>query len=159
MPAEAHKIVRIYPIGTVEVRVSLPIDCTDLDFHEACAPIWNREPTGQIFINEQTSLAELRPFLDERLGELVAPAADYLGTQLDGPAPFSARLPYALHAPVRDALTQVGRAHVVAWEPPAPSEPLVLLDLWNGNYVLAHDFEVDMPTFAFDDAWCRVDGR
>ncbi len=156
LPDDAYEVVRIYPRGLRAVSVDAPIDCTDVWFADEDLQLWVRRREGQLFVNETTSMAELGPHIDRALGKLAPLAREYLGDALDRPAPYALRMPPPLHEVIVAALATVGRATFVGHGPPTPA-PMVMLRL-GSDYLIAEDFEVEMPTFRFDDAWCHEPG-
>ncbi|MEZ4367815.1 MAG: hypothetical protein R2939_16280 [Kofleriaceae bacterium] len=155
VPDEAHQVLRIHPRGLREIALTAPVDCTELFVAERSARHWPHEPTGQVVINAALPAGALEAACAELLGELAPHALEFVGDALAPAPPLSLRWPASLHACLVRALEQSGTAHLVT-STPAAAEPLVTLGFGDGSYLIAEDFEVELPTFEFRDDWVKV---
>lgn len=67
-------------------------------------------------------------------------------------APFGLTVPYQLYKPAIDTLEQLGIPFASPRKPSAPDRAAVLL-LDDTDYIIAQEFEVQVPDFVHLDEW------
>lgn len=146
--------VTVFAVDPIKCQLSQRPDVTDWEFCENHPLTWVYEDHGQIFCNSAPDI----PRLIERVLERGLPwvtrsvLKEYLRPQ-QWPAPFSlGRFPCSLYSVVREELEAAGvRLHLPAR--PQRRDPLIALVLNGDDYILARDFELDVPEFEHRAEW------
>jgi hypothetical protein len=113
-----------------------------------------------MFINQPIDLPAMGQALAEQFGfgarssprlqQLLSEEARARGAQRS----FALSLPRTLHLAARAYLDRAGASYVVPHEPGA-RDMLWLFSIDDTSYIIARDFEVDMPEFEFKPEWFK----
>lgn len=151
----AKREVRVRAVEPWVVHVSPRTEVTEWEFHEDHPLLWSLFVEETIFVNAPFDAS----VLFNRLLALVPHASErdlrdhiYL-PPVEG-APFAIRVAPQLYAPVVSVLTQLD-VPIYSPDPPEPPRPAVVFLLDGEDYIIADDFEVDVPEFVHEDGWFR----
>jgi hypothetical protein len=151
----AVKEVTVLPRGLHTFRISAGPEVIDWAFLKSHPLLWPFEDQGEIICNSDVAMPELI----ERICKADLPHADkatiyqYVDPLLPYSSPFSlGRLPLPLFLAVRHALQSMG-VRTYVFQEPQPKETPVLLLIDSADYIIADDFELDVPEFVHDPAW------
>lgn len=151
----------IYPLGIREVRLSARPDCIDVWFTQNDPHLWSYEEKATLFCAGAFPFDLWLPVVREIAHEIGRPAtvSDVMRYLSPGPIErWGARGSFALgHFPTTlfHAARRVLAKHgIPTFAPHEPQEkPLPVLFALGGDYIIADDFEVDMPEFEHRPEW------
>ena len=152
---EPAKEVRVFPTGLMAFRLGRKPEVTEWEFVEDHPLLWDFENPQDIFCNSDFDMKELI----ERVEAARVPFVErqdlfrYLNPYNPYTAPFVIpRLPRSLFITVRQALEAMN-VRIYFDREPEPGDPLVVLLLEDGDYIIAEDFDLDVPEFEHKDKW------
>jgi hypothetical protein len=150
---QGKRDVTVRAIRPRTVRLSRRPEVIDWDFVDSHPLLWDWANTSVIYVNGPFGADELidgvlaldLPYV--RRADLLA----VLDVRGHAP-PLGIAVPAQLHAPVLTVFEQLG---VRVFSPSAPraSDSAVAFLLEDGDYIIADDFEVDVPEFEHDPSW------
>ena len=167
-PTEAEKAVTVYPVGLIKACVRRTDDVIDWDFVDSPHPfLWDFETEEHVLCK-----GALPPGVLPELPSMIAAALPYhtdpasLSSLLNpmrwgdprfaesGRGGFSlGRFPASVVGAVRSVLDELGVGYLEQ-EPLIPSETLPVMLLIDGeDYLIAEDFDVDVPEFEHNPDW------
>ena len=159
---EGYKNVTVYPKGLVSFCVSRRSEVINWDFHLQHPMLWPFEDTGQIFCNSAPPLGELVEKVVAALPNV--PKAEiyaYLDPQLSYKPPFClGTFPFTLFQAIEKALNDL---HVKTFisRHPEPRDTPIMFQIGDADYVgstdyiIADDFDVDVPDFEHRPEWFK----
>ena len=146
--------VRVRAIKPWALRLSPRREVTDWRFEEEHPLLWDFSERSTVYANAPF---DRRAFIDGLLAlELPNVSESDLVGHIDLPptttAPLGLVFPAQLHEPV---LTVFGRLGVPVYSPGAPRRlrPAVVFLIDDDDYIVAENFEVDVPEFVHDAQW------
>jgi hypothetical protein len=145
------KEVTVYPIGLAECRLSRRSEVRDWAFHESHPLLWPYEDCGEIFCNSSLAPDDLYRRVHARLQNVdKEELCSYLDPLLPHKAPFClGNFPFTLFNVVQEELADMGVKTFIPGKPePRPAPVLLLID--NSDYIIADDFELDIPEWEHD---------
>ncbi len=150
------KPVTVYPKGLVQFRVTRITDVIDWAFLETHPLLWPYEDSGQIFCNSDPPLAKVAEGVRMALPHV--PKEDlysYLDPLLPYKAPFClGTFPLTLFNVVEKVLADLGVAMFISPRP--EKKPMPVLFLIGGyDYIIADDFDIDVPNFEHRPEWFK----
>ena len=169
-PLTAERVVTVYPIGLVQARVRRTQEVIDWSFVDSPHPLlWEYETEVHVLCKGALpagALAELPSAIAAALPYRADPAS--LGSLLNPVlwgdrriaesrrGGFSlGRFPASVVSAVHSVLNELG-VEYLEQEPLIRSEPLPVMLLIDGeDYLIAEDFEVDVPEFEHDADWVK----
>lgn len=153
---EGAREVTVYPLGLAEFRVSCHSEVIDWSFHETHPLLWPYEDSGEIFCNSDPPLEEVVRRVMAALPRV--PKGDiysYLDPLLPFKAPFClGTFPFSLFGVVEETLAEL-RVDAFIPRRPQPKTLPVLLLIDGSDYIIADDFEIDVPRFEHRPEWCK----
>ncbi len=149
--------VTVYPLGLVACSVSFgPGIIPNWAFLENHPHLWPYEESQQIYCNSDPPLDELVRRVQARLQDVPkAELYSYLDPLLPYKAPFClGTFPFTLFNVVHEELEELG---VSVFEParPKPRPTPVLFLIEGSDYIIADDFELDVPHFQHKPEWFK----
>ncbi len=156
----AYRDVTVFPLNLRECRVSQTKDVTDWEFFESHPLLWSYEDTGTIECNSECSRAEVaKRVLTADLPGLTRKALyRYLDPLQTHSPPFClGTFPRTLFETVRGILTEMGIQLLISREPTPRATPVLLL-IDGEDYLIADDFELDVPEFEHRPEWFAPGG-
>ncbi|KKM70600.1 hypothetical protein LCGC14_1439070 [marine sediment metagenome] len=148
--------VTVYPLGLAACKLSLCEEVVDWAFLESHPYLWPYEDSEQIFCNSDPPLDELFERIQARLQDVPrAELYSYLDPLLPYKAPFClGTFAFTLFNVVHGELEEMGVAVFVSRRPePRPTPVLLLID--GDDYIIADDFELDVPHFQHNPEWFK----
>lgn len=156
-PEEAKREVTVHPVDLVAFRCSRRFDVTDWGFSDEHPILWEYEERGPLFCNRDFDADAIVARIMATEPPWITPADlhRYLGHGRRTGAPFALpaipRTPFLL---IRRALEDSG-VRIYAPREPQPGDALVALVVEGEDYLIARDFELDVPEFVHEPAWFR----
>lgn len=155
-PAEARKTVTVHAVRPTAARLSGIIDVVDWTFTESHPLLWDSEQEGSVVVNGDFD----RNRLVEELLALSVPFADrdYVERMVGRStwtAPFVMHLPSSWMQHAIDALGRLGVPTFAPYEAAKPKRAVCLL-IDGIDFVMAEDFEVELPEFEHRPEWFSV---
>lgn len=151
---EGAQCVTVVAVDPIACQLSRHVEVTDWDFCEDHPETWQYQDEAEIFCNSDPDIPKLLEAVLAR--ELPWVSREVLNRYL-GPrgwrAPFSlGHFPYSLFIVLREELE---RANVRLHLPRLPQkrDALVALVLDGKDFIVARDFEVDVPDFEHRREW------
>jgi hypothetical protein len=150
--------VTVRAIRPWSVRLSARSDVIDWDFAEQHPLLWTYSEQVTIYVNEPFELSAL---LDELLalklpnvsrGDLLQHVAVESGS-----VPRGLTIPAELYDPTLRVFRKLGVATFAPHAPRAPKPGVVFL-LDDSDYIIADDFEIDVPEFIHEPSWFQASG-
>jgi hypothetical protein len=169
-PPAAQRVVTVHPVGLVQARVHRMQDVIDWSFVDAPHPLlWEYEAEEHVLCTgalPRGALAELPSTIATALPYQVDPAT--VGSLLNpalwgapelaesGRGGFSlGRFPASVVSAVHTVLEALGVGYLKQ-DALVPSEPSPIMLLIDGeDYLIAEDFEVDVPRFEHARDWVK----
>jgi hypothetical protein len=157
---DALKEVGVHPIDLIEFRLTAVPNCIDLGFTSEHPLLWEHEEEAQLFINQPIDLSAMGQALVEQFGVAarssprLQPLLGDEGRALGAQRSFALSLPRTLHLAARAYLDRAGTSYFVPRELGARDMPW-LFSIDDTSYIIARDFEVDMPEFEFKPEWFK----
>lgn len=147
--------VRVYPRRLIAFQISADASHTDWSFTRSGPRLWRFEAAGQVFVNDPVEREALLDDVAARLRVSRDELAPWLAMREGWTAkpPFSCRLPLTVLDAVCAALDARGVGHLVTHRPEPTAPPPVALVIDDQNYIVAEDFELDIPTFEHRPEW------
>ncbi|MDX6408210.1 MAG: hypothetical protein QOE13_1281 [Gaiellaceae bacterium] len=169
-PDEAERTVTVYPRGLLEAHLQKDDEVVDWSFVDTPdSRLWAYESglhvTCQRPMSLETlallpgSIAKAASYLVDpaRITDLVAPLRWDDPRRVEDPGGFKlGRFPVSLSVAVRSALDEAGAQWFEVPEQLVESPLPVLLLIDEEDYLVATDFEVDVPEFDHEEGWVRV---
>ena len=159
-----YRPVTVYPQSVYQFRLSRTTEVTDWDFTQEHPLLWQYEDAGQIICESPVSLEQWARLSDSVRGKLLgynhsAELAEYVSLQTihqwGRTGSFSlGHFPRTLFRAIREVLEEQ-EVQYFAGADPEPVELPVLFLIDGGDYVIAQDFEVDVPEFEHRPEWFR----
>ena len=152
--------VRVRAVNPWAVRLTPRSEVTDWEFCEEHPLLWHFADSSIVYANAPFD----RRALFAGLLALQLPNVTELDllTHVHLPptdvTPLGMTVPAQLHAPVVSVFHDLG---IPVFSPglPQPPAPAVVLWIDSDDYIIAEDFEVDVPEFVHDDAWFQPRAR
>lgn len=146
--------VTVYPLGLVGFRITRRDTVTDWSFEEGGPRVWPHEPWGQLFVNGAIDRDALIGALEQRLGNRASDLATIVAPPAGAAwaAPLSLRLPRSVLRATEGILGERGVDCFVAEAPAEGTTPAAFV-IDGDDYILADDFEVDVPAFEHRAEW------
>jgi len=150
------KDVVLYPIGLAECRVAACETVTDWSFCEEHPLLWRYEDQAQVFCNGPCDVVELVRRVRNRFPSVPKELLyEHLDPLLQYPPPFClGDFPLSLFRIVADELSKMDVPIYVQRQPSPRQTPIALL-IDGSDYIIADDFELEVPNFQHDPDWFR----
>ncbi len=154
---EGARDVTVIAKNTCAVHLSTRANVTDWDFCEAHPALWRYEDRAEIFCNSNVDrealfdrvLARRLPFVD------AAVLSEHLGLRARYTAPYSlGYFPHSLFTVIRAELEDMG-ARLQLPRLPERKETPVLFLIDGEDYVIADDFDLEVPEFEHRPEWFK----
>ncbi len=160
---DGSKPVTVYPKGLVQFRLTKLTDqeqVVDWAFIETHPLLWPYENSGQIFCNSNPPLAKVVEGIRKALPDV--PKED-IYSHVDPLAPYEApfclgTFPLTLFNVVEKVLADLGVATFISPRPEAKAMPVLFL-IDGYDYIIADDFEIDVPEFKHRPEWFKPAGE
>jgi hypothetical protein len=153
---DGKREVVVRAVKPVAASISHQIDVIDWAFTTEHPLLWRFDPLTQLFINSPCSSAELVQRLEQR--HLPFVSTDDLVRCLDPPGvvavPRALLLPQQLLAPVEEELARMGVA-VFCPNRHTPDHGLIAFVVDGVDYIIAEDFELEVPEFLHRPEWFK----
>ena len=150
-----EKEVTVFPQRPLSFNLSHASDVIDWAFLEEHPLLWEFEDRAHIFCNENVAMKELFKRLEAEKLPFVTRShlLEHLDPLRPCRAPFALQdLPRPLFLAVRRALDDMGVRVYVEGEPQKRDTPILFL-IDDSDYIVAEDFELDVPEFEHKDEW------
>ncbi|MGI4787474.1 MAG: hypothetical protein ACRYFS_01345 [Janthinobacterium lividum] len=153
--------VTVYPKDVMKFQISRQSEVIDWDFTQEHPILWQYEKQGQITCNGPMTLEqwmEISAVVKERLTgyNREADIADYATRQIHRYGHTSSfslgSFPYTVFTVLRQVLDEQDTRYYAASEPEATEMPVVFL-IDADDYIIANDFEIDVPEFVHKPEW------
>ena len=161
---EAYKTVTVYPMGLRQAHVSQLSEVTDWGFTQEHPLLWQYEESAQIVCNEPLSLErwmQISQAAQKRLNGQIEQEylAKYVSLEMihrwGGQGSFTlGSLPRPLFIAVKVALDEHKVSYFAPYVPELTELPVLFL-IHENDYIIADDFEVDVPEFVHKPEWFR----
>jgi len=162
--AEGFSEVTVYPKGVIKFQISRQDDVIDWDFTQEHPLLWQYEEQGTITCNQPLTLEQWMQIAALAKSRLTgynrkADVAGYAIQQVSWfgyTASFSlGHFPYTLFHVLRPVLDEQDIRCFVPFspKPPEASERPVLFLRDDDDYIIADDFEIDVPEFVHKPEW------
>ena len=167
-PPTAERVVTVYPVGLVQACVRRVQEVIDWSFVDSPHPLlWKYETEEHVLCKRALppgALGELPSMIAAALPYHADPASlsSLLNPLLWGDPGFAeagrggfslGRFPASVVSAVHSVLNELG-VDYLEQEPMVPSGPLPVMLLIDGeDYLIAEDFEVDVPEFEHNPDW------
>lgn len=148
--------VTVYPIGLRAFRLRSRLEVTDWLFADQHPLLWPYEAGAEIFCNGPLDVEALIERVQGRVPPLCRDAiATLVGAGRPNPPFCLGAFPASMFSIVYDELAVMGVPVFVPARPEARPTPTVLLldDDDDGDFLIADDFEVDVPEWEHRDEW------
>lgn len=159
------RLVTVHAKGLIALSATFLVDVDDWEFSERHPWLWPYEDTGQITCNSPLNFPQCLDAIEvacETLGypRLVIEALDYVDynnvRKYGNRPPFSlGRLPCPLYYAVKEELLKRGVEIFCKHEPEQKELPILFM-VDSQNYIIAEDFEVEVPEFEHKSEWFRA---
>lgn len=149
------KEVTVWPINLREFRISAFPEVTDWAFLEEHPLLWTFEDSEQIYCNGNVDIASLIDRIVDRNLPFVSRDTiyRYVDPLLRWEAPYSlGRFPTTLFQPLVEELRAMNVPLFIPREPKHQTTPVILL-IDGFDYIIADDFELDVPDFDHRPEW------
>ena len=153
--------VTVYPKDVIKFQLSRQTEVIDWDFTQEHPMLWEYEGQGIITCNQPLTLEQWMQIATVAKNRLtgynrevdVAGYAVQQVHQFGHTGSFSlGQFPYTLFQVVRQALDEQQIRYFTPFQPAPPAELVVfLIDI--DDYIIAYDFEVDVPEFVHKPEW------
>jgi hypothetical protein len=150
------KEVTVLPVCPTAFKLSARSSVTDWAFPAQHPILWKYENETEIFLNSDVLVpALIDAVLDRQLPYVTrATLHEYINPIASYRAPYSlGYFPTPLFRVVRDVLAGMGARIFVDSREPVPREVPVLFLIDDDDYIVADDFEIEVPDFEHLDAW------
>ena len=164
VPEEAHKRVIVHAVNVHEAKFSRQYDVTNWWFTQSDPLLWPYDDASEIICNQPVKMDTWLQILEQVRVELKLPDTTAIMENVPtervrsfgGSSSFSlGRLSTTLFFPVLAQLQSRGIETFVSREPKKKEVP-VLFVADGDDYIIADDFEVELPEFEHKDEWFRV---
>jgi len=151
--------VTVYPKGLVEFRLTGREQVVDSAFLETHPLLWPYEDRGQIFCNSNPPLAKVVEGIREALPDVPKEGIySYVDPLLPYEAPFClGTFPLTLFNVVDNVLADLGVGTFISPRPEAKAMPVLFL-IDDSDYIIAEDFDIDVPEFEHRPEWFKPGG-
>ncbi len=161
-------LLTVCPIDIQEVSISRTSEVTEWAFTKEDPVLWPYEDAGQIFANEPIAPSVWLDIVQSALRRLPrGPALDRCHSWLaldqvlrfGNSSSFSlGSFPRPLFVAIRNVLENLGIGHFIE-RVPEPVDLPVALVMDDGDFIVARDFELEVPEFSHSSHWFRPRGR
>ncbi len=158
---EGLRQVTVHPVNVMKFQISSCGDVYDWDFTQQHPVLWEYEDSRSIICNDPLTLEQWLEVADQARENLtgykrdadVAKYALWAVRRFGKSGSFSlGSFPYTLFEVIRKVLDEQGIRYFIASEPKPKNLPVLFLI--NGeDYIIAEDFEVDVPEFVHKPEW------
>ena len=158
---EGRREVTVYPKNVMKFQLSSCSEVIDWDFTQEHPFLWKYEKSGSITLNAPLTLQQWMDIAAVVKSRLIgynreAEVAEYAISQVHHwghTASFSlGRFPYTLFTALRQVLDEQGIGYFVPYEPELSRLPVLFL-VDAEDYIVAEDFEVEVPEFVHKPDW------
>ncbi len=156
---QGQRLVIVYPLGLTAAHVRQRLTVTDWSFHEDHPILWDFQSQSQIFCNSDLSIKDLINRLERNkaLGCDRNTLYQYIDPLRTAKPPFSLGLfPPRLQAAVVQELKDM-RVSVYVDDRLPHDPPLKLLLIDGEDFLIANDFELEVPDFEHKAEWFTPD--
>ena len=159
--ADGFREVTVYPKNVVKFQISRQTEVIDWDFTQEHPMLWLYERQGAITCNSPLTIEqwmEISTLAQDKLTgyNREADVAKYAAQQVrkwGHTNSFSlGSFPYTLFTVLCQVLDSQSIGYFVASEPKA-TKPLVVFLIDSDDYIIAEDFEIDVPEFVHKPEW------
>lgn len=155
VPESAVRKVTVFPIRPIEYKLRNRSEVIDWAFLESHQNLWPYEDHGQIFCNSIPPMEKLIAGIHAAMPDVPKSTIySYLDPLhgFDVPSCLG-NFPLALFDVVYNELQKLDVSFYVEKKPqPRPTPVILLLD--GEDYIIADDFELEVPKFKHDRKWC-----
>ena len=153
---DGGKPVTVYPKGLVQFKLTDREQVVDWAFLDTHPLLWPYEDRGQIFCNSDPPLAKVVESIRQALPDV---PKENIYSYVDPLAPYEApfclgTFPYTLFNVVEKVLADLGVATFVSPKPKPRATPILFL-IDRSDYIIADDFEIDVPHFEHRPEWFK----
>jgi hypothetical protein len=151
-----EKEVVVHPVRPIAFKLSSRVNDTDWDFPDRHPLLWPYEEQAEIFCNSDVDIPALFHAVQEHELPFVTRSVlyEYINPLMPYRAPYSlGYFPTTLFRVVRTVLDRMGVRTFIAREPVETALPSLFL--CDGDYIIADDFELQVPEFEHKDEWFR----
>jgi len=160
--SEGVQLVTVHAKGLMALSATFLVDVEDWEFCERHPWLWRYEETGHITCNSPLGFEACLEVVEAACKTMGHPGwviealdyIDYTNVRKYGSRPpfFLGRLPRPLHIAMKEELQKRGVEIFCPYEPKQKELP-ILFHVDDDNYIIAEDFEVDVPDFEHKDEW------
>jgi hypothetical protein len=161
IPDEADRVVTVHAVELHEACLGRTYDVQDWWFTQADPRLWRFEDSADIVCNQNLDLATWLEILGNVRGglKLTSEEPSLMGQSIEqvfkhgSSSSFSlGRFPYSVFVPLKAELEIRGIEIYIAREPDLKEVP-ILFTADGEDYLIAEDFEVDIPEFEHREEW------
>lgn len=159
---DGHRPVTVYPQEVYQARLSQMTEVIDWAFTQEHPLLWQYEPSGQILCNSPITLEQWARISDDVPGKLsgynrCVDLAEYVPlrtiSRWGATGSFAlGSFPRTLFRAVCEALDEQGVRYLAGAVPESTEMPVLFL-IDGDDYIVARDFDVDVPEFEHRPEW------
>ena len=159
--SDANRRVTVYPKNISEARITSECSVVHWEFLSAHPFLWHNAEEARIICNEPMTAETWSAVMDTAKENMTTTERNFDLSKYASLTYSSSRsfclgsFPKPLFTGVTEALKARGIPFISSGEPKAPP-PRVLFLVDGLDYIIADDFEVDVPNFEHKPQWCEV---
>lgn len=155
---EGMKDVTIFPINLYEFKLSKIVDVIDILFTSDHPLLWKYQDVGKLFCN---SPFDMRDLVEKVLSANIpfvrqSNILEFLDPYLAYSPPFALpEMPQSLFEVVKNTLREMNVKIHISKDTNNNETPPILFIADEDNYMIADDFELDIPVFEHKEEWFK----